>query len=142
MDVAALKWYRENSSFTENSVKAGQTPITYFNMGNPGKGFNFRDRANLGAGMGYYGTPAEYNASYQAAKYLSVSSPPNEGKVFFIAYPPNPNLTTRSVFPGNANNDDGKNSGSPFHLVKLYFAGRTSLSLDTKSSSSTYKTWS
>ena len=111
-------------------------------MGNPGKGFNFRDRANLGAGMGYYGTPAEYNASYQAAKYLSVSSPPNEGKVFFIAYPPNPNLTTRSVFPGNANNDDGKNSGSPFHLVKLYFAGRTSLSLDTKSSSSTYKTWS
>ena len=104
MDIAALTWYRENSSFTENSDKVGETPITYFNMGNPGKGFNFRDRAKSSPGNTFYGTPAEYNATFQPAKYVSVSSPPNEGKVFFISYPANPNLTTRSVFPGNANN--------------------------------------
>ena len=119
MDIAALKWYRENSSFTENSGTVGQTPITYFNMGNPGKGFNFRDRAKTTPGSTFYGTPAEYNAQFQPAKYVSVSSPANEGKVFFTAYPSNPNLTTRSVFPGNANNDNGKDSGSPFHLIKL-----------------------
>ena len=142
MDTAALKWYRENSSFTENSGNAGQTPITYFNMGKPGRGFNFRDRAKTSVGNMYYGTPGDYNATYQPSKYVSVASPPSQGKVFFTAYPQNPNLTNRSVFPGNANNDNGKVSGSPFHLVKLYFAGRTSLSLDTNFRSNNYKIWS
>tara|TARA_R100001163_G_C5053370_1_gene189954 strand:+ start:1310 stop:1738 length:429 start_codon:yes stop_codon:yes gene_type:complete len=142
MDVAALEWYRNNSSFTENSRRVGQTPIAYFNNGNPGKGYNFIDRAKMSPQTSYYGTPAEYNASMQPSKYVSVSSPPSEGKVFFAAYPANPNITTRSVFPGNANNDNGKNSGSPFHLVKLYFAGRTSLSLDTNNRSTNYKIWS
>jgi len=142
MDAAALKWYRENSSFTENSGKVGQTPITYFNMGGPGRGFNFRDTARTTPSSTYYGTPGDYNANYQPSKYVSVASPPNEGKVFFAAYPNNPNLTTRKAFPGNSNNDSGKDSGSPFHLIKLYFAGRTSLSLNTNSKSNNYKIWS
>ena len=29
MDIEALKWYRQNSDFTENSKKAGKKPIVY-----------------------------------------------------------------------------------------------------------------
>ena len=139
MDREALKWFRENSSYTENSGSVSQTPIQY--VGGRNAGFNFPDRAQVTPNK-YFGTPAEFNANFQPGKFVSVESPPNEGKVFFAAYPPNPNITTRTVFPGNANNDNGKTSGSPLHLVKLYFAGRTSLSLNTNNRSTNYKIWS
>ena len=37
MNTESLKWYRENSNFTENSRKAGKAPILYFdNQATPG----------------------------------------------------------------------------------------------------------
>ena len=78
MDREALKWFRENSSYTENSGSVGQTPIQY--VGGRNAGFNFPDRAQVTPNK-YFGTPAEFNANFQPGKFVSVESPPNEGKV-------------------------------------------------------------
>ena len=139
MDIEALKWYRQNSDFTENSKKAGKKPIVY--PANPLLGNTYLDVIKSN-GLLYFGTPGEYGAENKASKYISVVSSPDKGKMMFVDYPKSVKLTKKTVFPGSGNNNRGVTEASPFHFVKLYFAGRTSLSLNTTSSSSNYKTWS
>ena len=59
----------------------------------------------------------------------------------FTDYPGNTQLTNAKVFPGTQQNDNATTDASPFHMVKLYFVGRASLSLDTRPNSNNYKQW-
>ena len=77
----------------------------------------------------------------KASKYLSVVSSPDKGKIMFVDYPKSLKLTKKTVFPGTANNNRGVTESSPFHFVKLYFAGKDSLRLETNSNSNNWKNW-
>ena len=141
MNTESLNWYRNNSNFTENSRKAGKAPILYFNSQVTTNGrYIFPD--NLQPPNKFYGTPGEYGNIYSNSKYISVVSSPDKGKVMYTNYPSNPKLTSKSVFPGVQNNGNGNSDSSPYHMVKLYFAGRSSLRLNTNPASAAYKTWS
>lgn len=142
MNVEALKWYRNNSNYTENSSKVGKQPILYFDTQKvPGGRNRYVDVAGARDGLTFFGTPSEYGAKFAASKYISVVSPPDKGKVMFTNYSKDPNLTNREVFPGLGQNNNGRTEASPFHLVKLYFPGRASLRLDTNPNSNNYKNW-
>ena len=125
MDIEALKWYRENSDFTENSNKVGNKPIVY--PSHPLLGNVYLDVIKSD-GLLYFGTPGEYGAENKASKYISVVSSPDKGKVFYTDYKPNKNITKNEVFPGG--NFKLDNNTSPYHMIKLYFPGRTSLALN------------
>ena len=141
MNTESLNWYRKNSNFTENSRGVGKAPILYFNSQVTTNGrYIFPD--NLQPPNKFYGTPAEYGNIYSNSKYISVVSSPDKGKVMYTNYPSNSKLTSKSVFPGVQNNGNGNTDSSPYHMVKLYFAGRSSLRLNTNPTSASYKTWS
>ena len=138
MDIEALKWYRDNSDFTENSGRVGKKPIVY--PTDPRFGNVYLDVVKSD-GLLYYGTPGEYGAENQASKYISVVSSPDKGKVMFVDYPQSLKLTKKTVFPGTADNNRGVTESSPFHFIKLYFAGKQSLRLETNSNSNNWKNW-
>ena len=54
MDIEALKWYRDNSDFTENSGRVGKKPIVY--PTDPRFGNVYLDVVKSD-GLLYYGTP-------------------------------------------------------------------------------------
>tara|TARA_R110000824_G_scaffold18850_4_gene73965 strand:- start:13062 stop:13493 length:432 start_codon:yes stop_codon:yes gene_type:complete len=142
MNVKALNWYRENSDFTENSGKVNKQPILYFDAQNiPGGRTRFNDVVRTPSGLRFFGTPGEYGAHYGTSKYISVVSPPDKGRVMFVNYAKNSELTKKTIFPGTEQNYNNRSEASPFHMIKLYFAGRASLALDTNSNSQNYKTW-
>jgi hypothetical protein len=126
MNIKALNWYRDNVNFTEGKG------LVYYDMINAGGTQRFQDRAETNGGMDYFGTPGEYGARFKAAKYISLVSSPDKGKVFYIDYQPNKKITKNDVFPGGNHRLD--NNTSPYHMIKLYFPNRTSLGLnkDTK----------
>ena len=138
MDIEALKWYRKNIDFTENSQKAGKKTIVY--PSDPRLGNTYLDVVKSN-GLLYFGTPGEYGAENEASKYISVVSSPDKGKIMFVDYPQSLKLTKKTVFPGSANNNRGVTESSPFHSVKLYFAGKESLRLETNSNSNNWKNW-
>ena len=142
MNTESLKWYRNNSDFTENSSKVNKAPILYFDAQVVTNGkYIFPD--NMRPPNKFYGTPGEYgNNPYFNSKYISVVSSPDKGKVMYTNYISNPKLTSKSVFPGVQNNGNGSSDSSPYHMVKLYFAGRSSLRLNTEPKAASYKTWS
>lgn len=142
MNTEALNWYRQNSDFTENSGKVNKQPILYFDAQNiPGGRTRFQDVARTNNGLMFFGTPGEYGATYGTSKYISVLSPPDKGRVMFANYLQNSELTKKIIFPGNQQNNNNRSEASPFHMIKLYFAGRASLALDTNSNSQNFKTW-
>ena len=141
MNTEALKWYRENSNFTENSRQTGKEPILYFNAQvNTGGRYIYPD--NMRAPYNFYGTPAEFGSKTGKAKYISVVSSADKGKIMYTNYESSPKLTTKTVFPGVQNNGNGNSDASPYHMIKLYFAGRSSLRLNMDTKSAGYKTWS
>ena len=139
MDIEALKWYRDNSDFTENSKKVGKKDIVY--PANPLLGNVYLDVVKENNGLLYFGTPGEYGAENKASKYISVVSSPDKGKMMFVDYQQSLKLTKKTVFPGSGNNNRGVTESSPFHFVKLYFAGKDSLRLNTNSNSNNWKNW-
>ena len=142
MDIKALKWYRENSDFTENSRKVSRQPILYFDDQTiKGGRLRYTDVHPTPNGLKFFGTPGEYSALFGTSKYISVVSPPTKGKVFFANYIQNSSLTKRKIFPGTQQNGSNESKASPFHMIKLYFPGRASLMLDTNSNSQNYKNW-
>jgi len=142
MNINALNWYRKHSNFTENSKNAQRVPLLYFDTQNvPGGRNRFVDFVKAKSGLEFFGTPGEYGAQYKASKYISVVSPPDKGKIMFTDYPGNTQLTATKVFPGTQQNDNATTDASPFHMVKLYFVGRASLSLDVRPNSNNYKQW-
>ena len=142
MNIKALEFYRRNSNFTENSIKAGTQQLLYFDTQSiPGGRNRFVDSIRANDGLKFYGTPGEYSANYKASKYISALTPPNRGKVMFSNYEKSNTLTKKSVFPGIQENDNGRTNGSPFHMVMLYFPGKSSLILDTNPNSNNYKNW-
>tara|TARA_Y100000034_G_C6814349_1_gene366216 strand:+ start:223 stop:612 length:390 start_codon:yes stop_codon:yes gene_type:complete len=121
MNVKALDWYRNNVNYTEGRG------LVYYDMINLGGRQRINDRKETNGGMTYFGTPGEYSAGFEPAKYISVVSSPDKGKIFYVDYKPNRNITKEEVFPGGNYKLD--NNTSPYHLIKLYFPGRTSLGL-------------
>ena len=124
MNIKALDWYRDNVNFTEGRG------LIYYDMINFGGTNRFIDKKETNGGMTYFGTPGEYGARFEAAKYISLVSSPDKGKVFYTDYQPNKNITKNDVFPGGNHRLD--NNTSPYHMIKLYFPGRTSLGLNKK----------
>ena len=142
MNIASLTWYRENINYTENSIKAQRQPILYFDSQRIGGGRNrFVDVIPSKGGLKFFGTPGEYSALYKTSKYISVVSPPNAGKIWYVDYPADTRLTSNNVFPGIQENNNGRKEASPFHTIKLYFPGRASLRLETNPNSPNYKNW-
>jgi|TARA_R100001163_G_C5050484_1_gene187361 hypothetical protein len=142
MDINSIRWFRNNVNYTENSTKVGRNGIPYEDMTKSGARYRFVDFMKAADGLRYYGTPGEYSAMFEPSKYISVSSSPSLGKVMYVNYPANPTLTERKVFPGSESNGGGESFAAPQHMIKLYFAGRTSLRLNTDVGSAGYKTWS
>ena len=126
MNIIALDWYRQNVNFTEGKG------LIYYDMINLGGVRRFLDKKQTEKGMNYFGTPGEYGARFESAKYISLVSSPDKGKVFYTDYQANKNITNSEVFPGGNNRLD--NNTSPYHMIKLYFPSRASLGLnkDTK----------
>tara|TARA_R110000851_G_C12794486_1_gene536720 strand:+ start:151 stop:540 length:390 start_codon:yes stop_codon:yes gene_type:complete len=122
MNTIALDWYRNNVNFTEGKG------LIYYDTINFGGIRRFMDKSPTNGGMNYFGTPGEYGANFQAAKYISLVSSPDKGKVFYTDYEPKKNITKEEVFPGGNNKLD--NNTSPYHMIKLYFPNRTSLGLN------------
>jgi len=141
MNTESLKWYRENSNFTENSRRAGKAPILYFDA-QPNTGGKYIYPDNVRSPHNFYGTPAEFGSKTAQAKYISVVSSPDKGKIMYTNYERSPKLTNKAVFPGTQNNGNGSSDASPYHMIKLYFAGRSSLRLNMDTRSAGYKTWS
>jgi len=142
MNIKALEFYRNNSNFTENSIKGGTQQLLYFDTQSiPGGRDRFVDSIRTNGGLKFYGTPGEYSANFKASKYLSALTPPNRGKVMFSNYRNSNTLTKKTVFPGIQENDNGRTDGSPFHMIMLYFPGKASLILDTNPNSNNYKNW-
>ena len=132
MDTKALEFYRNESKCTENSTLVGKEGILYVdNQRIKGARNRFVDQSRSNEASRYYGTPGEYNSIFAPSKYISVLSPPDKGKFMFAAYPTNPSLTNKKVFPGIQNNSvTVELKVVPFHITPLYFAGRASLVLD------------
>jgi|TARA_R100001443_G_C3249137_1_gene152793 hypothetical protein len=142
MNTRALEFYRKNSNYTENSIKAGTQQLMYFDTQSiPGGGSRFVDSVRSNNGLKFYGTPGEYSANFKASKYITALTPPNKGKVMFVNYPNSNTISKKDPFPGIQENDNGRSDGSPFHMVMLYFAGKSSLTLDTNPNSTNYKNW-
>ena len=142
MDIKALKWYRENSDFTQNSAAVNRQPILYFDSQSiKGGRQRYVDLQPTPGGLKFFGTPGEHSALFGTSKYISVVSPPTKGKIFFASYPKNISLTKRQIFPGIEQNGSNESEASPFHMIKLYFPGRASLRLDMSPNSQNYKNW-
>ena len=127
MNIKALGWYRDNVNFTEGRG------LIYYDMINFGGRERFVDKKQINGGMTYFGTPGEYSAGFEPAKYISVVSSPDKGKVFYTDYQPHKKITKDDVFPGGNNKLD--NNTSPYHMIKLYFPSRTSLGLNKNTKS-------
>ena len=130
MNITSLKWFRHNVKYTEESG------LVYFDMINVGGRHRFVDKIAAN-GLTFFGTPAEFGAKHKPSKYISVVSSPDKGKTFYVDYPKNDDLTKTEVFPGGNGTDKLNKNFSPYHAVKLYFPGRTSLSLNNNT-----KSWS
>lgn len=130
MNITSLQWFRNNVKYTEESG------LVYFDMINAGGGQRFIDRITAN-GLTFFGTPAEFGAKHKPSKYISVVSSPDKGKTFYVDYPKNDDLTKFDVFPGGNGKDRLNTNFSPYHAIKLYFPGRTTLSLNNNT-----KSWS
>lgn len=142
MDITSIRWFRENVNYTENSNSVGKRAIPYVDMMKKGARYRFTDFVAARNGLQFFGTPGEYSAKFKPSKYISVSSSPSLGKIMYVNYPANPTLTNRKVFPGVQENGGGESFAAPPHMIKLYFAARTSLRLNMDVNSAGYKTWS
>tara|TARA_R110001583_G_scaffold178582_1_gene334566 strand:- start:1109 stop:1501 length:393 start_codon:yes stop_codon:yes gene_type:complete len=130
MNTTSLEWFRGNVKYTEESG------LVYFDMINIGGRQRFIDKISA-TGLKFFGTPAEFGARHKPSKYISVVSSPDKGKAFYVDYPKNDDLTKVDVFPGGNGKDKLNTNFSPYHAIKLYFPGRTSLSLNNNT-----KSWS
>tara|TARA_R110001583_G_scaffold11764_1_gene52787 strand:+ start:315 stop:710 length:396 start_codon:yes stop_codon:yes gene_type:complete len=129
MNTTALEWFRDNVKYTEESG------LVYFDMVNTGGRQRFVDKIPTTNGLKFFGTPAEFGARHIPSKYISVVSSPDKGKSFYVDYPKNNFLTKSEVFPGGNGKDKLNTNFSPYHAIKLYFPGRTSLSLNNNTKS-------
>jgi len=130
MNTTSLNWFRSSVKYTE------QSGLIYFDMINSGGRQRFVDKIPAD-GLTFFGTPAEFGARHKPSKYISVVSSPDKGKAYYVDYPKNDDLTKTEVFPGGNGKDRLNKNFSPYHAVKLYFPGRTSLSLNNNT-----KSWS
>jgi hypothetical protein len=130
MNIEALQWFRNNSMGTE---KQG---LVYFDNLHLGGGSRYHDKVKT-SGLRFFGTPAEYGASYAASKYISLNNSPEKAKTFYVDYPPNSKITKNKVFPANSSNQRLDTKASPYHILKLNLgSNKISLSLNNNT-----KTW-
>jgi hypothetical protein len=130
MNIEALKWFRANSLGTENNG------LVYFDSIKMGGGIRYHDKVAT-SGLRFFGTPAEYGASYAASKYISLNNSTEKAKTFYVDYPANSKITKTTVFPANSSNERLDTKASPYHILKLNIgSNKISLSLNNNT-----KTW-